>query len=133
VPEKYRKWEQDREELRKLQGDAQQLKNAVYRQRRIRFLNEKNAATAENRRARFQVQLAEMNSDLDILKDRLNEELKDLGIDQSKARQLLSDYYKIDDESDYDGSEKRKISDDEGEKVSRRKMELEPGIPSVAQ
>ncbi len=131
MPENYRGWEHDREELRRLQGDVQQLKNAVYRQRRIRFLNEKNASTAQNRRDRFEVQLSEMNSDLDILKERLNEELKELGIDQSKARQLLAEYYKMEEETDSsDIGEKRKVEDDEVTKISRQKM-VGIAIPSV--
>ena len=131
MPENYRGWEHDREELIRLQGDVQQLKNAVYRQRRIRFLNEKNASTAQNRRDRFEVQLSEMNSDLDILKERLNEELKELGIDQSKARQLLEEYYKMEEETDSsDIGEKRKVEDDEVTKISRQKM-VGIAIPSV--
>lgn len=94
-------------------------------------MNEKNASTAQNRRDRFEVQLSEMNSDLDILKERLNEELKELGIDQSKARQLLAEYYKMEEETDSsDIGEKRKVEDDEVTKISRQKM-VGIAIPSV--
>ena len=56
-----------------------QLKNAVYRQRRIRYLNEKSCESGQYRRDRFEVLLSEMKSDLDSLKERLKEELTDLG------------------------------------------------------
>lgn len=135
VPAEYKKWETDREELRKLQGTAQQLRNAVYRQRRIRFLNERNAETSQNCRDRFDMQLSEMKSDLDILKERLKEELNELGLDQSSARQLLSEYYKTE-ETDL-GSEdhgmKRK-SEEDYEKTSRMKLEDDGGqVFSVSQ
>jgi len=129
VPPAYKQWEFDREELRTLQGKAQQLRNAVYRQRRIRFMNEKNAATSQNRRDRFEVLLAEMKSDLDILKERLKEELNDLGVDQSQARQMLSKYYKVEND-EIVSSEKRKADDDDDyEKSSRLKTSVQEGTP----
>lgn len=134
VPKEYRKWESDREKLRTLQGEAQQLRNAVFRQKRIRFLNEKNATTAQNRRGKFEKELFDMNSDLDTMKERLNEELKELGIDQTKARQLLAEYYKMDeiDDACEKAMEKRKIQDDDDMgKTSRRKIEVEPGFTSA--
>lgn len=129
MPPAYKQWEFDREELRTLQGKAQQLRNAVYRQRRIRFMNEKNAATSQNRRDRFEVLLAEMKSDLDILKERLKEELNDLGVDQSQARQMLSKYYKVEND-EIVSSEKRKADDDDDyEKSSRLKTSVQEGTP----
>ena len=109
-----------------MQGKAQQLRNAVYRQRRIRLLNEHNATLSQNRRDRFELLLREMKSDLDILKDRLKEELNELGIDESKARQMLSDYYLPESEDVVESyGEKRKADDDDYEKSSRLKSNLE--------
>lgn len=128
VPATYKQWEWDREELRTLQGEAQQLKNAVYRQRRIRLLNEHSAKSSQNRRDRFEFLLREMKSDLDMLKDRLKEELNELGIDESKARQMLSDYYLPDSEDIVESyGEKRKADDDDYEKSSRLKSDMEEG------
>lgn len=111
-----------------MQGKAQQLRNAVYRQRRIRLLNEHNATSSQNRRDRFEFLLREMKSDLDILKDRLKEELNELGIDESKARQMLSDYYLPESEDIVESyGEKRKADDDDYEKSSRLKSNLEEG------
>mmetsp|Transcript_10762 Transcript_10762/g.20139 ORF Transcript_10762/g.20139 Transcript_10762/m.20139 type:complete len:914 (+) Transcript_10762:488-3229(+) len=121
VPSHYKSWERDRAELRTLQGKAMQLRNAVYRQRRIRFLNEKNIAVAQNRRDRFEALLSEMKSDLDILKDRLNEELNELGIDQSKAQKILSEYYQSGNNGPEADGVKRKMEGDEC-KSSRRKI-----------
>ena len=124
MPPHYKRWESDREELRTLQGKVMQLKNAVYRQRRIRVMNEKNNAFAQNRRDRFEALLSEMKSDLDILKDRLKEELTELGIDQSKAQQILSEYYQSESISPESNSVKRKIEGEQS-KESRRKMSNE--------
>jgi hypothetical protein len=105
-----------------------QLRNAVYRQRRIRFLNEKNNAVAQNRRDRFEALLSEMKSDLDILKERLKEELNELGIDQSKAQKILSDYYQLGNNGPEANGLKRKMEGDES-KLSRRK--INDGFASV--
>ncbi len=79
--------------MRRLQGKVMQLRNKVYRQKRIRFLNERNTVSGDDRRRRFEVLLSDMKSDLDSLKGRLKEELNELGIDQVKAAELLTDYY----------------------------------------
>jgi hypothetical protein len=128
IPTDYKRWEKDRAELRVLQGRAMQLRNAVYRQRRIRFLNEKNNAVAQNRRDRFEALLSEMKSDLDILKERLKEELNELGIDQSKAQKILSDYYQLGNNGPEANGLKRKMEGDES-KLSRRK--INDGFASV--
>jgi hypothetical protein len=126
VTAEYKCWERDRGELRVLQGRAMQLRNAVYRQRRIRFLNEKNIAAAQNRRDRFEALLSEMKSDLDILKERLQEELNELGIDQSKARKILSEYYQAGNNGpEANNDTKRKLDGLDGDesKLSRRKID----------
>ncbi|GFH51294.1 hypothetical protein CTEN210_07770 [Chaetoceros tenuissimus] len=130
VPDAYKKWEHEREELRTLEGQAIQLRNKLYRQRRIRFLNEKNAVSAQKRRDRFEFLLTEMKSDLDMLKDRLKDELAELGIDQDRARHILSEYYRPDsEESDSINGEKRKAEDAEIDHEKSSKMKLnEEGV-----
>lgn len=121
VPSGYRKWESNREELRILEGEAHQLRNKVYRQKRIRFLNERSCNSNKDRSDRFELLLTEMNADLDSLKKRLNEELIELGIDQSKAEKLLAEYEKEVEEEGSNGA-KRKL-DEENTKSSRQKVE----------
>lgn len=97
VPSEYKEWEVNREELRRLQGRAMQLRNKVYRQKRLRFLNERSCLTGKDRRGRFKILLSDMKSDLDSLKGRLKEELYELSIDPVKASELLSKYDAADD------------------------------------
>lgn len=123
VPRDYKQWEKDREELRNLQGKAMQLRNAVYRQRRIRFMNEKNNTFSQNRRDRFEALLSEMKSDLDLLKERLKEELFELGIDQAKARKILSEYYQSGNTGPESNGVKRKAEADENKSSRRRNNE----------
>lgn len=113
-----------------MEGQAIQLRNKLYRQRRIRFLNEKNAVSAQKRRDRFEFLLTEMKSDLDMLKDRLKDELAELGIDQDRARHILSEYYRPDsEESDSINGEKRKAEDAEIDHEKSSKMKLnEEGV-----
>ena len=103
MPNEYKEWEVNREELRKLQGRAMQLRNKVYRQKRLRFLNERSCLMGKDRRNRFEILLSDMKSDLDSLKGRLKEELHELRIDQVKASELLSKYDAGDDFSCMDG------------------------------
>ena len=56
-----------------------QLRNEVRRQRRFRHLNERSCAIGKERRDRFEVLLVEMKADLNSLKERLYEELIELG------------------------------------------------------
>ena len=79
VPTGYRNWESNREELRILEGEAMQLRNKVYRQKRARYLNERSCNSNKDRTDRFELLLTEMKADLNILKKRLNAELLELG------------------------------------------------------
>ena len=79
VPTGYRNWEKNREELRILEGEAVQLRNKVYRQKRIRYLNEQSCNSNKDKTDRFEMLLSEMKTDLNILKKRLNDELLELG------------------------------------------------------
>ena len=105
IPDAYKKWEHEREELRTVEGKVKQLRNALYRQKRLRYLNDRSRATTDEKRNRFEALLSEMKSDLDSLKHRLREELMGIGIDQKHAQELLSNVY----ESEY-GSKRKSSS-----------------------
>jgi hypothetical protein len=77
-----------------------QLKNALYRQRRIRVLNERTSASMTDRYQRAEELVSEMRSDLKSLKRRLAEELTELGITSDMASQILFQYYQGQDEDD---------------------------------
>jgi len=94
VPPAYKQWENQRHESRTLEGKVLQLRNEVHRQSRFRHLNERSCETGKDRRDRFEILLVEMKADLNSLKERLNEELIELGIDEEKAEELLVDYNK---------------------------------------
>lgn len=51
----------------------------MYRQKKIRFLNERSCNSNKDRSDRFELLLTEMKADLNILKKRLNDELIELG------------------------------------------------------
>jgi len=94
VPPAYKQWENQRHESRTLEGKVLQLRNEVNRQSRFRHLNERSCETGKDRRDRFEILLVEMKADLNSLKERLNEELIELGIDEETAEELLVDYNK---------------------------------------
>ena len=79
VPLEIKNWEMQREEIHILQGKVRQLRNDVYRQRRFRVLNERSCNHGKERRDRFEHLVSEMKDDLISLKERLNEELDELG------------------------------------------------------
>ena len=56
-----------------------QLRNELYRQRRIRLLNERTFASTRDRSHKVEALVAEMRMDLKSLKLRLEEELHELG------------------------------------------------------
>lgn len=63
------------------------------RQKRIRLLNEKTNSATADRYIRSAELVAEMRSDLKSLKHRLEEELNELGLDETATEQILSNYY----------------------------------------
>ena len=95
-----RKWEDDEHEYMNLQASVLQLKNALYRQRRIRALNERTATSMNERYQRAEDLVSEMRSDLKSLKRRLGDELKELGITDAMADQILFKYYQGHQEED---------------------------------
>jgi hypothetical protein len=100
VTKEIRKWEDDEQEYLTLQGSILQLKNALYRQRRIRILNERTSASMNDRYQRAEELVSEMRSDLKSLKRRLGEELNELGITEDLSNQILSRFYQGQDEDD---------------------------------
>jgi hypothetical protein len=101
VTEDFRKWEDDEQEYLTLSASVLQLKNKLYRQRRIRVLNERTGASMTDRYQRAEELVSEMRSDLQSLKRRLQDELDELGITEEMASQILSKYYKGHDEDDH--------------------------------
>ena len=69
------------------------LRNQLYRQTRIRTLNEKTFAATRDRSVRVESLVAEMRTDLKSLKNRLGEELHELGLDHDSAEAILKAHY----------------------------------------
>jgi hypothetical protein len=86
-------FEECRQESYILQAKVMQLRNQLYRQRKIRTLNERTFHATRDRSTRVESLVAEMRTDLKSLKYRLDEELKELGIDQDRAESILKSYY----------------------------------------
>ena len=79
VTEDFREWEDDESEYVTLQASVLQLRNALVRQKRIRLLNEKTSLATSDRYRRAEELVSEMRSDLKSLKQRLEQELNELG------------------------------------------------------
>lgn len=88
-----KKFEEQRQQTYTLQARVFHLRNQLYRQRKIRTLNERTLSTTKERSARVESLVTEMRTDLKSLKNRLDEELKELGIDHDKAESILKEYY----------------------------------------
>lgn len=93
VPQGVRELEVQRQDYLDLQARVLQLRNELYRQRRTRMLNERTAATTKERSARVEALVAEMRADLKSLKSRLDEEIRELGISENQAENLLTSFY----------------------------------------
>eukprot|EP00980_Cylindrotheca_fusiformis_P008798 scaffold1869_cov122-Cylindrotheca_fusiformis.AAC.60 len=92
-----KKWEVDEKEFVTLQAEALHLRNNLYRQRRIRLLNERTRNAANERYERAEGLVAEMRTDLKSLKKRLEAELQELGIDDETAERIFLKFYRGDD------------------------------------
>lgn len=79
VPADFKSWEKEQEELCTLQASVLQLRNELYRQRRIRLLNERTFASTRDRALKVEGLVSEMRTDLKSLTLRLEEELHELG------------------------------------------------------
>lgn len=94
MSEGFREWEDQKEELSVLRAEVLQRRNELARQKRIRSLNERTFAATRDRTHRAEGLVNEMRADLKSLKDRLDCELEELGIDWDKAASLLEAHYK---------------------------------------
>lgn len=93
VPNDVRKLEDQRQEHLNLKAKVLQLRNQLYRQRRIRLLNEKTYASSQERSSRVESLVAEMRLDLKNLKGRLDLEIRDFGINEEQAESILKAFY----------------------------------------
>lgn len=93
VPSIIREREETREERVVLQAKILQLKNKLYHQRRIRVLNERTHATSQERSARVEHLVSEMRSDLKSLKNRLDEEVREMGVSEEKSDSVMASFY----------------------------------------
>ena len=84
-----------------LRASILQLKNTLTRQRRIRILNEKTANSMNDRYVRAEELVSEMRSDLKSLKRRLRDELSELGITDTIAKQIMFQFYQGHHEEDH--------------------------------
>ncbi|KAL3918133.1 MAG: hypothetical protein SGILL_004384 [Bacillariaceae sp.] len=100
VTKEIREWEDDEQEYLTLRASVLQLKNVLYRQRRIRILNERTSVSMDDRYQRAEELVSEMRSDLKSLKHRLEEELSELGIAEETMTAIFSQFYKGQDEDD---------------------------------
>jgi hypothetical protein len=100
VTNAFRKWEDEEQEYLNLRASALQLKNKLYRQRRIGILNKRTTNSMNDRYLRAEELVSEMRSDLKSLKRRLGDELKELGITDSIANQILFRFYQGHQEDD---------------------------------
>jgi hypothetical protein len=96
----FRRCEEEEQEYLTLKASSLQLRNALYRQRRIRMLNERTASSMQDKYQRAEELVAEMRTDLKNLKRKLEGELSELGISEDVANQILSKFYKGQNEND---------------------------------
>jgi hypothetical protein len=93
VPKDVRTIEVKRQEYLDLQARVLQVRNELYRQRRNRMLNERTFVATQERSARVEALVSEMRSDLKSLKSRLDDEIRELGISERQAENLLTSFY----------------------------------------
>lgn len=93
VTNEVRMHEDEHQELIDLKAETLQLKNELYRQRRVRMLNERTYAATQERAVRVEALVHEMRTDLKTLKRRLDEEVAELGISEDEAEKILTSFY----------------------------------------
>eukprot|EP00571_Detonula_confervacea_P001265 CAMPEP_0172318422 /NCGR_PEP_ID=MMETSP1058-20130122/34814_1 /TAXON_ID=83371 /ORGANISM="Detonula confervacea, Strain CCMP 353" /LENGTH=1146 /DNA_ID=CAMNT_0013033253 /DNA_START=171 /DNA_END=3611 /DNA_ORIENTATION=+ len=76
-------YESRSEEINQLKGKVLQLRNRLGRQKRLRNLNERSLEAGKGRSLKVEGLLVEMQMDLKVLKERLEDELNELGIGNS--------------------------------------------------
>ena len=80
-------------------------------------MNERTLAATRDRSSRVESLVAEMRTDLKTLKNRLDEELNELGINHDRAEAILKAYYlsqeygghELDDDKEHDGATSQKV------------------------
>jgi len=90
VTTEFKDWEARRQQLYNMKGKVLTLRNQLSQERRARIASERGHIVSQERMERVEMLLSEMKVDLQSLKNRLNEELTQLGISQSRAREMLS-------------------------------------------
>ena len=93
VPKPLSEIEKLREEKVVLHARTLQLRNKLYRQRRIRMLNERTRNSTEERATRVDALVAEMRSDMKALKSRLDNEIRCIGVSEEEAERILAAHY----------------------------------------
>lgn len=83
IPPSVEKYQSQKEELNRLNIKVLQLRNRLSRQKKIRILNERSLKAGETRSQRVEGLLLEMQADLRCLKERLQDELNELGTSQT--------------------------------------------------
>ncbi|GMH47154.1 hypothetical protein TrRE_jg5609, partial [Triparma retinervis] len=89
VPDGYREWEEERTEIYRMKGEMLQLKKIIKRQELAKSLTEKALTAAEGFREKQQEEMNEIKTDLDELRGKCSEELRELGITEEKAKAVL--------------------------------------------
>jgi len=128
-----RGWEDDEQEYLTLKASSLQLRNALYRQRRIRMLNERTANSMKDKIQRADDLVADMRVDLKNLKLKLEEELTELGISEEDANSILSKYYQVqqaEDEEEGDTSTPKRLK--RASSVARKSMVLSEAVSGTA-
>lgn len=82
-------YESRKEEMNALKGKVLQLRNRLGRQKRLRSLNEHSLIAGKSRANKVERLLKEMEKDLITLKERLQDELNELGIGNSATNLAL--------------------------------------------
>lgn len=135
VPTAVKKFETQRQESYILQAKVLHLRNQLYRQTRIRTLNEKTAAATRDRSGRVESLVAEMRTDLKSLKNRLDEELEELGLDHDRANSILKGYYVSQENGNQENEEgddsKKRSRDDPVNEKDAAVPEVDAGKPQT--
>lgn len=90
VTSELKDWEFRRQQLYNMKGKVLTLRNQLAQERRARTASERAHGISQERMERVDMLLSEMKADLQSLKNRLQEELTQLGISQNRAREMLS-------------------------------------------
>jgi len=104
LPHDLKTFETQREELNSVKIEVMQLRNRLSRQKRVRSLNERSLAAGKNRSRKVEGLLSEMHMDLSNLKERLQAELRELGIGDFEEQPTV-------DSDDVDGQVSEKYID----------------------